>query len=141
MLAVMLRPPNFAWDKANRSLLLGSNALLNLLLKRDLGASVNAKTYAQVAASYGIKSPYSRREATNRRQKMIGFSMRLPNGLKKGHTSPATRTLRPWLFATEAQDVPNHFGGMRWKLYRLLRKVHFFTVLFFDSKSGCFSAR
>jgi len=82
-------------------LLLGSNALLNLLLRRDLGDGIDALTYPEVAAGFGINLLIPPTEFTGEKNDWVQYEA--PERLKKAIAESSKRY--DVLICDEAQDV------------------------------------
>jgi hypothetical protein len=99
MLAVLLA--RHFRDQGKSVLLLGSNALLNLLLRRDLGEGIDAQTYPELAAGFGINLLIPPPEFKGEKDDWIQYEA--PERLKKATLNAPKR----WdvLICDEAQDV------------------------------------
>lgn len=133
MIAVMLAK-HFR-DQGRSVLVMTSNALLNLLLQRDLGDGIDVQTYAEIAGSFGVnllippdgfagaKEDWVQYEAPDRLKKAIGLSTKRYDVL----------------ISDEAQDVQPFW----WEAFESLLNVtnddaRFY--LFFDSSQGLFGS-
>lgn len=142
MLAVMLAKTFRAQSKS--VLLLGSNSLLNLLLKRDLGADIDAMTYPEMAHSFGINLLIPPEEHTGAKEDWIQYEA--PERLKKAILASTKR----WdvVICDEAQDVQPFW----WESVESLMKPDPVDAaeltdaaasrfyLFFDSSQGVFGS-
>jgi hypothetical protein len=139
MLAVMLAKTFRAQSKS--VLMLGSNALLNLLLKRDLGADIDAMTYPEMAQSFGVNLLIPPQEHTGAKEDWIQYEA--PERLKKAIATSSKR----WdvIICDEAQDVQPFW----WEAIESLMKPDSPDMkegegsrfyLFFDSSQGVFGS-
>jgi hypothetical protein len=100
MLALMLAR-HFRDDHGKSVLILGSNALLNLLLQRDLGPGIDVQTYPELAQSFGINLLIPPDEYTGSKEDWIQYEA--PDRLKKAISGSSRRY--QVVICDEAQDV------------------------------------
>ena len=100
MLAIMLAR-HFRDEHGKSVLILGSNALLNLLLLRDLGPGIDVQTYPELAQSFGINLLIPPEEYTGSKDDWVQYEA--PDRLKKSIV--ASRQRYQVVICDEAQDV------------------------------------
>lgn len=100
LLALMLAR-HFCNEHGKSVLLLGSNALLNLLLLRDLGPGIDVQTYPELAQSFGINLLIPPEEYQGSREDWVQYEA--PDRLKKSILASPRRY--QVLICDEAQDV------------------------------------
>ena len=136
MLAVMLA--KHLRDQGKKVLLVGSNALLTLLLRRDLGDGVTTMSYAELGLSYGVNLLVPAGDFVGERDDWIQYEA--PVRLKAAIAQSTTRY--DVMICDEAQDVQPFW----WDALELLLasadalgdEAHFY--LFFDSSQGVFGS-
>jgi hypothetical protein len=134
MLAAMLAK-HFR-DQGKKVLLITSNALLNLLIKPDLGGGIDVDTYSGVAGQFGVNLLIAPSEYTGAREDWVQYEA--PDRLKKAILLSDRRY--DVLIADEAQDVQPFW----WEAFESLLnksdedKGRFYV--FFDSSQGVFGA-
>ncbi|MCX6110945.1 MAG: NERD domain-containing protein [Proteobacteria bacterium] len=136
MLAVMLA--KHLRDQGKKVLLVGSNALLTLLLRRDLGDGVTTMSYAELGLSYGVNLLVPAGDFVGERDDWIQYEA--PVRLKAAIAQSTTRY--DVMICDEAQDVQPFW----WDALELLlasadalgEEAHFY--LFFDSSQGVFGS-
>ncbi len=136
MLAVLLA--KYFRDQGKSVVVLGSNALLNLLLKRDLGDGIDAMTYPEIAGAFGINLLIPPADFTGAKEDWIQYEA--PDLLKKAIAiSPKRYDV---VICDEAQDVqPFWWEAIEGLLDQSADKVEdnrFY--LFFDSCQGVFGS-
>jgi len=133
MLAVMLAK-HFR-DLGRSVLVLGSNSLLNLLLRRDLGEGIEAQTYPEIAAAFGVNLLIPPPEFTGAKDDWIQYEA--PERLKAAIGTAAKRY--DVLICDEAQDVqPFWWEALESLLNQGQEDSRFY--LFFDSSQGVFGS-
>jgi hypothetical protein len=137
MLAVMLAK-HFR-DQGKSVLLITSNALLNLLIKPDLGAGIDIDTYTGVAGRFAVNLLIAPSDFTGAKEDWVQYEA--PERLKKAIAASETRY--QVVIADEAQDVQPFW----WEAFESLLKSgsdggdgdgRFYV--FFDSSQGVFGA-
>ncbi len=132
MLAMMLAK-HFR-DQGKKVAVLGSNGLLNLLLKRELGEGIAAMTYQDVAANHGLNLLIPPSEFTGAREDWVQYEA--PDKLKKAVAASTERY--DVVICDEAQDVQPFW----WEALEMLLvpgdDARFY--LFFDSSQGVFGS-
>ncbi len=136
MLAVMLA--KHMRDQGKKVLLVGSNALLTLLLRRDLGDGVTTMSYAELGLNYGVNLLVPAGDFVGERDDWIQYEA--PVRLKAAIAQSTTRY--DVMICDEAQDVQPFW----WDALELLLastdalgdEAHFY--LFFDSSQGVFGS-
>jgi hypothetical protein len=122
-------------DQGKSVLLLGSNALLNLLLARDLGEGIAIQTYPEMAANFGVNLLIPPSEYSGAKEDWIQFEA--PEKLKTAINSSQTRY--DVVICDEAQDVqPFWWDAIETLLKAESEESRFY--LFFDSSQGVFGA-
>jgi len=132
MLAVMLA--RHFRDQGRTVLLLGSNGLLNLLLRRDLGAGVKAETYAEVATGFGINLLIPPTDFAGKKEDWVQYEA--PERLKKAIATSAKRF--DVVICDEAQDVQPFWWEAIESLLADPAESCFYA--FFDSCQGVFGS-
>jgi len=140
MLAVMLA--RHLRDQGKKVLLVGSNALLTLLLRRDLGESITTMSYAELGLTYGVNLLSPAADFCGEKDDWIQYEA--PVRLKAAIAAATTRY--DVMICDEAQDVQPFW----WDALELLlatpteaeasteAQPHFY--LFFDSSQGVFGS-
>ena len=133
MIAIMLA--RHFRDLGRRVLLLGSNSLLNLLIKRDLGDGIESHTYSELAATFGVNLLQPASDFGGEKDDWIQYEA--PERLK---TAIAASPLRfDVLICDEAQDVqPFWWEAIEGLLDSAQEQARFYV--FFDSSQGLFGA-
>ncbi len=133
MLAVLLA--RHFRDQGRRVLLLGSNALLNLLLKKDLGQGIETHTYTEVAGNFGVNLLVPPSEFTGERDDWVQYEA--PERLKSAINNAETRY--DVVICDEAQDVqPFWWEAIESLVDQNAPENKFY--LFFDSSQGVFGS-
>ncbi len=134
MLAIMLG--RYFRDHGKKVLLLGSNALLNLLIVKDLGPDIDVMTYPEVATSFGVNLLIPPPDFSGEKDDWVQYEA--PERLKKAIQASTKRY--DVLICDEAQDVQPFW----WEaIETLLGKDgdddgRFY--LFFDASQGLFGS-
>ncbi len=133
MLAVLLAK-HFR-DQGKSVVILGSNALLNLLLKRDLGEGIDAMTYPEIASAFGINLLIPSPDYKGVKEDWIQYEA--PDMLKKAIAiSPKRYEV---VICDESQDVqPFWWDAIEGLLDHSHEDARFY--LFFDSSQGVFGS-
>lgn len=133
MLAVMVA--RHFRDQGKNVLLLGSNALLNLLLKRDLGDGIEVLTYPEVANQFGINLLIPPPDFSGEKEDWIQYEA--PERLRQQvKASPKRYDV---LICDEAQDVqPFWWEAVETLLAEENDDARFYV--FFDSSQGVFGS-
>lgn len=122
-------------DQGMSVLVLGSNALLNLLLARDLGDGIAIQTYPEMASSFGINLLIPPTEYTGAKEDWVQFEA--PEKLKTAIGGSKKRY--DVVICDEAQDVqPFWWDAIESLINPDCEESRFY--LFFDSSQGVFGA-
>ncbi|MCX6104561.1 MAG: NERD domain-containing protein [Proteobacteria bacterium] len=121
-------------DQGKKVLVLGSNGLLNLLLKRDLGEGIVAMTYTDIGTNHGINLLMPASEYTGAREDWVQYEA--PERLKKAIAASTERY--DVLICDEAQDVQPFWWEAIETLLVQNDDARFY--LFFDSSQGVFGS-
>jgi hypothetical protein len=122
-------------DQGRSVLILGSNALLNLLLVRDVGEGIDIQTYPELAASFGVNLLIPPPEYTGAKEDWIQFEA--PEKLKLAISGSKKRF--DVVICDEAQDVqPFWWDPIETLVNPECDESRFYV--FFDSSQGVFGA-
>lgn len=131
MLAIMLG--RHFRDHGKRVLLLGSNALLNLLILKDMGPQIDVMTYPEVASTFGVNLLIPPQDFTGAKEDWVQYEA--PERLKKAILASDKRY--DVLICDEAQDVQPFW----WEaIESLLLSDESNLYLFFDGSQGVFGS-
>lgn len=133
MLAVMLAK-HFR-DQGRSVLVLTSNALLNLVLQRDLGDGIDVQTYSEIAGSFGVNLLIAPDDFQGAKEDWIQYEA--PDRLKKAIGISTKRF--DVVISDEAQDVqPFWWEAFESLLNQTSEESRFYV--FFDSSQGVFGS-
>lgn len=122
-------------DQSKTVLLLSSNGLLNLYLKKEIGANISVETYPEMAGSFGVNLLIPPQDYEGKKEDWIQYEA--PERLKKAIAQSDKRY--DVVICDEAQDVqPFWWEAIESIIDQSSEESRFY--LFFDGSQGVFGA-